>query len=143
MTDYEFWKQLQEVLGLDDPDRVRQLGEKVLETLSARLTYDEAEDLKAQLPHGLKQVWERREHEMEKLDRDEFVEKIRSECDLADTDQAEDVVRSVFGVLQEGISPGEAQDVEAQLPADLKPIWEFALSAIRTRSQSGQRMILY
>jgi len=143
MTDYEFWKRLQDVLGVEDEEKVHKFGERVLETLSARLTYEEAEDLKAQLPHGLKEIWERHEHEMHKLDREQFAEKIRTECDLADTEQAEDVIRAVFGVLQEGISPGEARDVEAQLPGDLKPLWEFATSSIRVESRKERRTIIY
>ena len=33
---------------------------------------------------------------------------------------------AVFGALKEALTPGEAEDVLAQLPKDLKEIWEEA-----------------
>jgi uncharacterized protein (DUF2267 family) len=141
MTDQEFWKKLRDYLEIEDMGRVKALGEKVLEMLSARLTYQEAEDLKAQLPAGLKTIWERREREMYKLNREEFVSRIRDECGLGSDAEAEDTIRAVFAVLQEGISPGEARDVEAQLPKDMKTLWESAAYEMEARAET--RKILY
>jgi len=73
MTEQEFWKKLAEYLESEDTNYVRCIGEGVLEMLSARLTYDEAEDLKSQLPMGLKMIWERREKEMNKWDSNEII----------------------------------------------------------------------
>lgn len=143
MTEIEFWKRLQEYLAIEDMDRVRALGEKVLEMLSARLTFEEAEDLKAQLPAGLKTIWERHEREMHKWNRAQFVSKVREECFLENDLEAERVIRGVFGVLQEGISPGEAEDVEAQLPGDMKPLWESAGVVREAATREEARRIVY
>ena len=138
MTEIEFWKRLQDCLAIEDMDRVRAIGEKVLEMLSARLTFEEAEDLKAQLPAGLKTIWERHEHEMHKWNREQFVSKVRE-----NDPEAERVIRGVFGVLQEGISPGEAEDVEAQLPGDMKPLWESAGVVREAAMREETRRIVY
>ncbi|NQT82472.1 DUF2267 domain-containing protein [bacterium] len=143
MTELEFWKRLQDFLAIEDMNRVKALGAKVLEMLSARLAFQEAEDLKAQLPAGLKTIWERHEREMHKWNREQFVAKIREECLLENTAEAERVVRGVFGVLQEGISPGEAEDVEAQLPKDMKPLWESAGVAREKQAGEEARRIIY
>jgi len=125
MTDQEFWKRLKEALAIDDADRVHFIGEKVLEMLGCRLTYEEAEDLKAQLPSGLKQIWNRCESRP-KWDRAELLSTIRAECGLDTMLDAENAVRAVFAALQQGITPGEADDVEAQLPKGVKELWESA-----------------
>jgi len=125
MTDQEFWKRLKEHLAIDDADRVHFIGEKVLEMLGCRLTYEEAEDLKAQLPSGLKQIWNRCEARP-KWDREELLSTIRTQCGFDSTLEAENAVRAVFATLQEGITPGEADDVEAQLPKGVKELWESA-----------------
>jgi len=144
MTELDFWKRLKDYLAIDDADCVRAMGEKVLEMLSARLTREEGEDLKAQLPAGLKTIWARHEDEMTKIGRDQFVSAIRKEFDLESDAEAERVVRGVFGVLQEGITRGEADDVEAQLPKDLKALWRSA-ALVKERETHKNRLekILY
>lgn len=143
MTELEFWKRLQDFLAIEDINRVKALGSKVLEMLSARLTFEEAEDVKAQLSAGLKVIWERHEREMQKWNREQFVTKVREECFLENDADAERVVRGVFGVLQEGISPGEADDVEAQLPKDMKPLWQSAGVVRETQAGEEARRIIY
>jgi len=143
MTEMEFWKRLQDYLGIDNEERVHALGEIVLEALSARLTFDEAEDLKAQLPAGLKPIWERHEHEMHKWNREQFVSKIREESFLESDAETEHVIQSVFCVLQEGISAGEAEDVTAQLPGDMKPLWESAGALQPAGLRKENRRIIY
>ena len=143
MTELEFWKRLQDFLAIEDMNRVKALGSKVLEMLSARVTFQEAEDLKAQLPAGLKVIWERHEREMQKWNREQFVTKVREECFLDSNPEAERVIRGVFGVLQEGISPGEADDVQAQLPKDMKPLWESAGVVRETQAEEEVRRIIY
>jgi len=141
MTDQEFWKRLQDYLAIDDADRVHQIGTRVLEALGCRLTFDEAEDLKAQLPSGLKEIWNRCESRP-KWNRAELLAMIRDECNLESTSEAERVVRGVFGVLQEGVTPGEADDVEAQLPKDMKTLWQSA-RLIRTEKAANARKVVY
>jgi uncharacterized protein (DUF2267 family) len=42
---------------------------------------------------------------------------------LNDLEMAEKAARGVFKVLKEQITKGEAEDVAAQLPKDLKEMW--------------------
>lgn len=53
----------------------------------------------------------------------EFLHKLQANVGLADRDSAEMVTRSVLTTLRSRISKEEAEDVEAQLPQDLKPLW--------------------
>ena len=141
MTEQEFWKKLAKYLESEDENYVRCVGERVLEMLSARLTYDEAEDLKSQLPMGLKMIWERREKEMNKWDSNEIISHVQQECKLTDRFEAENAVLSVFAALQEGISAGEASDVESQLPKHVKFLWEAAKQKREVKQAAGRRMM--
>jgi len=141
VTDQEFWKRLKETLAIEDDGRVQQIGTKVLEALGCRLTFEEAENLKAQLPSGLKQIWNRCESRP-KWNRAELLSMICDECDMETEEEAEHAVRSVFGILQEGISAGEADDVEAQLPKDMKSLWESA-RLIRSERTANTRKVVY
>ncbi len=83
----------------------------------------------AQLPAELKSRWKTGEvpgRRPLKMDRDAFYERIRREVPGATLKDARAVVRAVFAALQDQLSPGEADDVLAQLPRDLKSVWEDA-----------------
>lgn len=111
-----------------DRSRTERMIGVVFSALSARLTPSEGEEFIAQLPTPLKNLWRRavatrlsrREQEVIKLSRDQFLAKIQTEADLASAADAEFIARCVIHVLKEAISPGEIQDAVAQLPSDLK-----------------------
>lgn len=92
----------------------------VFHLLSARLTENESRDLKSQLPSGIKEMWEK---ELIKFHRDELLERIMNEGKLENMAMADVVAKTVFKVLKEQITKGEADDVAAQLPKDLKEMW--------------------
>ncbi len=101
----------------------------VFHALRDRLTPDEADQAAAQLPRPLKLLW--REGEANgrrpvKLHRKEFYERVRHEAGLASDREARVLTQAVFAALKEQLSPGEADDVLAQLPRDLKSVWEDA-----------------
>ncbi|MEM4409053.1 MAG: DUF2267 domain-containing protein, partial [Candidatus Caldarchaeum sp.] len=58
-----------------------------------------------------------------KFHKDEFLAKIMNEAGLTSTSEAENIAKIVFRVLKEQITRGEAEDVAAQLPKDLKEMW--------------------
>jgi uncharacterized protein (DUF2267 family) len=60
------------------------------------------------------------------MNREQFCARVRAEAGLASRPAAREPARAVFAVLQAQISPGEADDVLAQLPADLKEVWAEA-----------------
>ena len=121
-----------------DARRAEGLTLAVFRELRVRLTPKEAGDVAAQLPIGLKRLWE---HEFDAPDRSivrthraEFVGRVRKSAGLPDDAEAERAVRAVFGELQQVLgSPtgleGEAWDVFSQLPKDLKQLWVAAAQA--------------
>jgi uncharacterized protein (DUF2267 family) len=101
----------------------------VMHTLRDRLTPNEAADAAAQLPRALQSVWrygEARGRRPVKMHRKEFFERVRGEAGLDSWRDARDVTKAVFHALKVTLSPGETQDIVAQLPADLKTVWREA-----------------
>ena len=80
----------------------------------------------AQLPGELKEVWnegEKPERKPVKMHLAEFYERVSQEAGLTSTPKARWATLAVFGALKEQLSSGEANDVLAQLPKDLKETW--------------------
>jgi uncharacterized protein (DUF2267 family) len=101
----------------------------VLHALRARLTAEEADQLAAQLPIELKDVWaegDRLDREPVKLNLEEFCERVRRDVGLPSTREARWMILAVFAALKDRVSPGEARHVMAQLPQDLKELWDEA-----------------
>jgi uncharacterized protein (DUF2267 family) len=110
----------------DETDAVRS-ATSVLTHLEHRLTSDEAKDLNAQLPVKLREMLEESRRAeggqtVHKLHKDDFVACVASDLERAPED-AESIIRSVFATIRTHISEGEADDVAAQLPRDLQPLW--------------------
>jgi uncharacterized protein (DUF2267 family) len=114
-----------------DERRADALTVVVLQELRDRLTAKEAADVASQLPAALRTAWQEDEHpgrSVRRIHRDEFVGRVRKRAVLPDDSEAERAVRAVFAVLQAALgSPhgteGEAWDIFAQLPKDLKTLW--------------------
>lgn len=101
----------------------------VFHALRDRLTPEEADQVKAQLPLELKSVWEEGEEPGRrplKMHRDEFLERVRREAGLTSAQQALWMALAVFAALKKQLSPGETGDVFSQLPKDLKELWAEA-----------------
>jgi uncharacterized protein (DUF2267 family) len=74
-------------------------------------------------------VWrygEARGRQPVKMHRKEFYERVRGEAGLDSWRDARDVTGAVFHALKVTLTPGETEDIVAQLPADLKTIWQEA-----------------
>ncbi len=101
----------------------------VLRALRDRLTPQEAEHAAAQLPRELQRLWGGGSSPLRrpvKLHRRQFLERVRVDAGLKSLGQAEMVTDAVFAGLKEHLSPGEAGDIVAQLPRDLKSQWARA-----------------
>jgi uncharacterized protein (DUF2267 family) len=97
------------------------------------LTTDEADQVFAQLPEELKEIWaegEEAEREPIKMKHEEFSERIVRDAGLPSKREARWMTLAVFAALKEQISPGEARDVMAQLPKDLKELWDEAQAEV-------------
>jgi uncharacterized protein (DUF2267 family) len=104
----------------------RQATAAVLRALRDRLTPEEAEQAAAQLPQELKRLWATGQRPLRrpvKLRRRDFLERVRVDAGLQSLSQAEMVTDAVFAALKEQLSSGEASDIVAQLPRDLKSQW--------------------
>ena len=114
-----------------DRRRADALTTIVFQELRGRLTPKEAADVASQLPGPLKASWLENEQPgrtVDRVHRNEFIGRVRQRAVLPDDLEAERAVRAVFAVLQCALgSPhgteGEAWDIFAQLPKDLKSLW--------------------
>jgi uncharacterized protein (DUF2267 family) len=125
----EFYRMVMEAA----PDRGRQGAKSVtaavFHALRDRLTPEEGDQVAAQLSRPLQAVWEsgpRAGRRPLKMHRTEFYERVMEEAGLPSIKEARWATLAVFGVLNEALTPGEADDVLAQLPKDLKEVWAEA-----------------
>lgn len=109
-------------------DAVRAI-QAVLPTLSERLDAGEAKDLAAQLPREIAFYLQTPEHRR-RMSLEEFFElvSLREEVDLP---AAVYHARVVIEVLQEAVSPGEIQDVLAELPPEWAPLFQGSQGDMR------------
>jgi uncharacterized protein (DUF2267 family) len=129
MSTLSFYRRVIDETGQADRDAVKRGTAAVLHALRDRLMPAEARQAAAQLPRELKAVWsagERADRAPIKMHRTGFYERVRREAGLKSSREARFLIIAVFGALKEQLSPGEAGDVCAQLPRDLKELWEDA-----------------
>ena len=129
MTMLDFYRKVIEETGQTNREAVKQGSAAVLRALRDRLTPEEAAQAVAQLPRELKVVW--REGDVAgrkplKLHRKDFYERVKREGGLGSIREARFLTVAVFAALKAQLSPGEADDVMAQLPRDIKEVWEEA-----------------
>lgn len=135
MRKAEFIRQVQEMTGLPTAEMAEEGTRIVLHLLSHRITKDESEDAAAQLPEDIQPLWDsdnwftyminlfrRKQLNYRKLD--EFYEMIADRLRRNDIPmEAELLAVVVFHVLKEQISPGEVEDIAAQLPTEIEQLW--------------------
>ena len=129
MTMLTFYRRVIAETGRENREAVKRATAAVFHALRDRLTPEEADQVAAQLPRELKTVWEAGEkagRRPVKIHRKEFYERVKAEAGLASVREARWTTVAVFAALKEQLSPGEAEDVLAQLPKDLKAVWEEA-----------------
>jgi uncharacterized protein (DUF2267 family) len=129
MTTLSFYRKVIDESGQANRETAKRATAAVLHALRDRLTPREADQVAAQLPRELKTMWEAGEEPARrpvKLHRKEFYERVKAEADLASLRESRWYTVAVFAALKDQLSPGEAEDVLAQLPKDLKEVWEEA-----------------
>ena len=133
MTTQTFYRTVMKTSHQENRTLAKRATAAVLHALRDRLTMDEADQLFAQLPEELKDVWasgEAAEREPIKMDREEFSERVMREAGLRSQRDTRWMILAVFAAIKEQISPGEAEDVMAQLPKDLKELWAEAQAEV-------------
>jgi uncharacterized protein (DUF2267 family) len=100
----------------------------VIATLEERMTRSDRHDLEAQLPSRLCQRLRAKKIGPPHRDMtyDEFLGRVGVRTRKPDPDEVEIVVRLVFRALRARLSTGEAHHVEAQLPDELRRLWNPA-----------------
>jgi uncharacterized protein (DUF2267 family) len=129
MTMLSFYRTVIEETGQTDREAVKRGAAAVLHALRDRLTAEEARQAAAQLPRELKRIWGEGDlpgRRPVKLHRKEFYERVKRDAAIASIREARFFTIAVFAALKAQLSPGEADDVMAQLPRDLKEVWEEA-----------------
>lgn len=129
MSTARFYRTVMTTSGEESRETAKRITGAVLRALRDRLTPEEADQAAAQLPAELKEIWaegERSERSPIKMDREEFYARVMRDADLPSRARAHWATLGVFAALKEQISPGEAGDVFAQLPKDLKEVWAEA-----------------
>lgn len=125
----EFLDRVQSATGIAERERVEKVTSVVLNSLRGRILPDEADDVAAQLPDDIKELWGTGVRAFfekftgpTKLEKEEFISNVADKAQL-DEERAEVSVRAVFHTLKDQITPGEAEDVAAELPKKLKILW--------------------
>jgi uncharacterized protein (DUF2267 family) len=129
MTSAAFYRMVMETSGETRREVAKRATAAVFHALRDRLTPREAAQLKAQLPRDLKAVWEEGERADRgplKLSREQFLQRVKAEAQTGSVRDARWMTLAVFAALKEQLSPGEAEDVFAQLPQSLKELWAEA-----------------
>lgn len=130
MQTEEFLKRVQVRACLENQDQARLATEIVFDTMRARISHAGGDNVAAQLPKELKDMWESGtlEHLLrsirgaEHLTLDEFLGRI---ADKTHTDRrcAETITCGVFTTMREQITEGADHAVQNQLPNDIKDFW--------------------
>ncbi len=132
----QFVKHLaQEVGHPDEAGRTSILLRAVLHTIRDRITISESFDFIAQLPVFVKALyadgWKYREKPL-RLDKEDFLKQVEKhqaqygESEFSWEKSTEELVKIVIRELRSFVSQGEFEDVTAQLPEDLKKMFQAA-----------------
>jgi uncharacterized protein (DUF2267 family) len=126
----EWLKEMAAELGIDDRDDAWRLLRAYLQVLRDELTVDEAAQLAAQLPTVLRGAFYEGfdpGHQPARLrHRDEFLARFAERAQLSDPDEAARAVAAATRVLRRHITPGEVDDVLAQLPTEVRELLRHA-----------------
>lgn len=129
----EFYRVVKRTAQIDSRAKAVTVTAAVLHALRDRLTPEEARQARAQLPAALQRVWDEGDdldRRPLRLDLDQFHARVMGEAALRSTREARWTTLAVFAALKEALTPGEAEDVMAQLPKDLKEAWAEAQATV-------------
>jgi len=129
MSTLTFYRRVIEETGQADRAAVKRGTAAVLHALRDRLMPTEAPPRPSRSCRELKAVWRAGEipnRTPVKMHRKQLYERVMREARLQNVREARFLTIGVFAALKAQLSPGEADDVRAQLPRDLQHVWEDA-----------------
>lgn len=113
-------------LGTDDRRQAYRVLRAYLHALRDRLTVDESAQLAAQLPDLIRGIyyegWNPSATPVKYHGFTDFLDRVAADAELDGETSASYAVGAAAEVLRRHVSPGEIDDVRAQLPDDLLPI---------------------
>ena len=117
-------RRVMSLADMADMEQAEKATRAVLLALADTLSPDEAHDMASQLPKEFKDLVMGRlgepGHTRQKMGWEDLINRLQSELGFETPEAAKRVVRSVFAALKDAVSPGEMEDVVAELPADLR-----------------------
>lgn len=124
--------QFHEFLGrVQNRARLSSLGDAetatraTLTTLRERLAGGEPKDVASQLTDSIAQYLEAPgQEEPERFSLDEFYNRVSQRAGTGRSD-ATSQARAVMSVLDDAVSAGEVHDIQAQLPEEYEPLFQF------------------
>lgn len=132
MESEQFLKKVRERGGLKNTDQARQAVKAVFDALRTRISHRSGDNVAAQLPLEIKQLWEsgpqdhvaREMGGFERMNLQEFLDRIQNAPGVKDEVRASVVTRAVFSTMREQITEGAARSVESELPDDIRNFWQ-------------------
>lgn len=119
----EFVEQVQDRSGIDAREQAERAIRATLETLAARITGGEANELADTLPSEIGVYLRSWEHEeAQDFDLEEFFARV-SRLEEVDRSAAERHSRAVMQIVQKAAGADEAHDLSAQLPAEYRTLF--------------------
>ena len=145
MESEEILKRVSGRAGLHNRDEAREAVDAVFDALRSRIFHETGDNIASQLPKEIRLMWESGTFEhvlrkitgFERMDLEEFLTRVKERLKFEDLDRARLVTQAVFMTLQETITPGAASKISAELPHDLRDLWEKSIPSERP-SESAQ-----
>lgn len=136
MDKEQFLLKIREKADLHDKKEAEEAAKAVLHTLKRRVTKEEAKDMEAQLSEGERELWDEEPANLPhliniratkpggvlKMHIEDFFLAINEHSDYKYDPQT--IAKAIFSVMKERLGEGESEDVKAQLPKDIKRLWD-------------------
>jgi uncharacterized protein (DUF2267 family) len=121
----EWLNGIRDELGQDDREEAWRILKADLQVLRDQLTIDEAAQLAAQLPLVLRGAFYEGfdpGRQQKVRHREEFIALFAERANLSDSTDAERALGAAASALSSHVTPGELDDLIAQLPSDLRSV---------------------
>ncbi len=126
----KFMKHVQAEAGMNSLADAVKATRATLETLSRRLSSDEARHLASQLPSEIAFYLNSQSGVFDRFGVDEFFKRV-SEREGVRVEDAMRHARAVMSVLQSAVTRGEINDVRAQLPPEFAQLFAHAEAPLK------------
>ncbi|MCE5197812.1 MAG: DUF2267 domain-containing protein [Armatimonadota bacterium] len=146
MNTGEFLTMVRERTNLRTDDEARSACESVFDALRLCVPRETSDQVAAELPRELKDVWEGSWLERavesfvspEEMNLDMFIFRVQDRAKLEDRKETEQVVRAIFLALHDQLNDDVEQKLVFQLPRDIREFWQSAVPTPTQQAMEGQ-----